>query len=84
MFISFSGPLHGGANEAVIRMLISIGSYALAVASAKYTELIVLQSRQCPRVHRGRQEAREGPLRLRTSCLQDLGSSLLHRAQDRG
>jgi hypothetical protein len=84
MFISFSGPLHGGANEAVIRMLISIGSYVFAVGSAKYPELIIPQSRQRPCIHRGRQETGEGPLRLWTPCLQDLGPSLLHRAQDRG
>lgn len=28
-FMVYSGPLHGGANEAVIRMLISIGRYVL-------------------------------------------------------
>lgn len=35
--MEYSGPLHGGANEAVIRMLVSIGRYVFSTLASSTT-----------------------------------------------
>lgn len=36
-FMVYSGPLHGGANEAVIRMLVSIERYVCMISASSTT-----------------------------------------------